>query len=351
LQAIIASRFGDARSSLARYLAGPATKRKDEAQTLLADLDRAVSKTDARNRSKGRGDAEIKQRIAEGFDDMLDEIHTPALRDTYAATLMEAFREEDAARTAARRPGDLALRSKGAAPKRKAAGPPPGPSIPAGSYEVPVRQPEPGFKLLYSGQNYDGWRASVWQDLPAKRGGSGFHPCVPSVVSHRDRNALVSSNFRGALVTEKLYQVASFKFDYTISVINRRPQANLKKAGAPPKVYAMADLVLDHPTDLGNITQCHEVAVALLPGELGNVAMRRAGSRAEISTHAAASRIARPLGEWNEMEIRCAEGSMQVLLNGVEVNRMALPRRITCKVGFSFASVEARFANIRLIGR
>jgi serine/threonine protein kinase len=347
LQAIRASQFDDARSTLARYLAGPASRRKDEAQTLIADLDRAVSKNDARNRARGRGDAEIKKRIAEGFDDMLDEIHTPVLRDVYAATLMEAFRAEDAARIAARPSGDLALRNTGAMPKRKSAGPPPGPSIPRGSNEVPVRQPEPGFNALYNGQNYDGWTATAWQNLPAKRGGSGFHACPPSFIAHREGSALVSGDVRGSLVTEKLYQIASFKFDYTISAIHQRPQVKLKKAAAPSRPYAVAYLRLDQPTDLGNTTQCHEIGVQLLPGELGKL-VTESGAHREITNHPARPGIGRRLGEWNEIEIRFGDGSMQILLNGVEVNRLAASRRINCRVGFTFGNVEARFANVRV---
>ena len=64
---------------------------------LLADLDRATSKTEARDHAKGLGNDELKERIDDGVKDMLDVIHTPELRDAYAANLVEALNEEYAA--------------------------------------------------------------------------------------------------------------------------------------------------------------------------------------------------------------------------------------------------------------
>ncbi len=96
-QEIRAGKFADARTTLNRYLDHPQSSKMEEARVLLADLDRVTSKTEARNRAKGLGNEQLKERLDQGVSDLLDVIHTPELRDAYAAKLIEAFEQENRA--------------------------------------------------------------------------------------------------------------------------------------------------------------------------------------------------------------------------------------------------------------
>ena len=59
-QAIRAREFADARKTLNRYLDDPQAAKQEEARMLLADLDRATSKTEARDHAKGLGNDEAQ---------------------------------------------------------------------------------------------------------------------------------------------------------------------------------------------------------------------------------------------------------------------------------------------------
>jgi predicted Ser/Thr protein kinase len=340
-RAIRAGQFAEAHTALTRYLGDPASSKKSEARSLLADLDHALSKTEPRTRAKALGDAELKKHVDEGVKDMLDMVQTPEMRDAYAANLMEALRQEHAARSAAARGDELASNTREPAAKKKAFLPRPAPLRP-----VPVRELEPGFKPIFRGPN-EGWEAYVWQNPPpAKKGmpklGPHYEPCGPFRVAHRDGNTLVSERVVGILSMKELNQITSWKFDYTIASEARRA---LPKAGNA--THAAAELLLDKPVNLGNTIGCSVIAVSLLAGDAGELTTRRPNRR-EIATQSAAARAARQNGEWNEMEIKCGDRSIEFVLNGALVNRLEIPRRINTRVGFSFGNVELHLTNIRL---
>jgi 3-keto-disaccharide hydrolase len=161
----------------------------------------------------------------------------------------------------------------------------------------------------------------------------------------------------GVLKTKKLYRFTSLKFDYMIAPAGRRiqPRAKVKakarakaKANARAIPHAVAELYLDQALNLGNLGPSSEIIVTLGGSNPGHVMTRRSANPRALSTQSTSSQFARPIGEWNEMEFQCGERSIQILLNGVEVNRLETPRRINAKVAFSFGGVELRIANLRI---
>ncbi len=347
-RAIREGRFDEARTTLARYVAEPAASKKDNARSLMADLDHALSKAEARTRAKAQGDAELKQHVDEGVKDLVGVIGTPELRDAYAANLLEAFRQEQAARLAAASSGELAANTRrGGVSKKAMRTPQPGFVPEGGTAATPVRELEPGFKLIYNGQSYEGWEASIRRTLPARKGipkgTTEYFNCNPQAVASREADALVSkAGTVGILRTAKLYQLTSLKFDYMIASAGGRP---LPKAR---NVHAVVELFLDKPLDVQNMNACGVIAVALNAPGAGKVETSKAGHRGQVATQVAVARAAYQNGVWNAIEIKHEDHSIQVLLNGTLVNRLEIPRRITVRVAFSFGNVELHLANIRL---
>jgi hypothetical protein len=349
--------LADARRTLNQYLGDAGAAKKEEARLLLADLERATSKTEARNRAKGLGNRELKERLDQGVKDMLDVIHTPELRDDYAAILLEALREEDQARSGSLALADTrpparpkAVGSLGGAAAKRAGSPA---SRGAGYFKLPVRQPESGFKPLYNGQNFDGWEASVWRIATAKQGGSREVLCPPSSVVHKEGIEFVSETVDGHLRTKALYQLASFKFDYMIT--NVVPMTPAKKgsrntSGSPiRRPHVCTTLFLDQPLKIGNTAQCAAITLYLAPVNFGRLMTLGHGSRRDESFYdPATSEGGRPRGQWNEVEIRYGEKDVRFLVNGVEVNRVDTSRKFSCKVGFSFDGQQVHLANVRL---
>jgi Domain of Unknown Function (DUF1080) len=58
---------------------------------------------------------------------------------------------------------------------------------------------------------------------------------------------------------------------------------------------------------------------------------------------------ARPLGEWNDVEVRCEGRVLQFLLNGRQVNRVEANRAILCHPGFQSWDTDICIRNIRLV--
>jgi serine/threonine protein kinase len=356
--AIRAGAMSDARKTLSQYLGTARAEKKEEARVLLADLDRATSKTEARNRAKGLGNRELKERLDQGVKDMLEVIHTPELRDDYAATLLEAIREEAEARSRSlaltnnTRPPALAksVESVGGAAAKKARSPAP---RGGGYFKLPVRQPEPGFKPLYNGQNFDGWEASVWRIATAKQGGSREVLCQPSSVVHKEGIEIVSEPLDGHLRTKALYLLGSFKFAYMISslVPMTPPKKGARNTSGSPirRPHVSTTLFLDQPLKIGNTAQCTAITLYLAPVNFGRMMTLGHGSRRDESFYEpASSETSRPRGQWNEVEIRYGEKDVRFIVNGVAVNRVDTPRKLNCKVGFSFDGQQVHFANVRL---
>jgi len=371
-QAIRLGQLGLARTTLQRYLDLPQSSKKEEARALLADLDHATSQTEARNRARGLGNEELKKRIDQGVKDMLEVIRTPELRDAYAALLLDEIRREDAARLArlaAVTTGPSLSKSSGAASAVPAGNAAPSratsaTSLPraASSARTPVRGLEPNFRLLYNGQNFDGWESSVWRVATPAKGRAGFAnfaKCAPSIVVHKEGLGLASYPVDGNLRTERLFQLASFKFDYMISPLVQGSQAKAKKGALgksgrtanslpirPPHISAT--LYLDQPSKIGNTAQCTSITFYLAPINIGRLMTLGHGSSQDESFYDPSSEERRPRGQWNDVEIRCGEKEIVFLLNGVPVNRLEASRRITSHVGFSFDGQEVHLANIRL---
>ncbi len=347
-RAIREGRFDEARATLARYIAEPAASKNSEARSLLADLDHAISKGEARTRAKAQGDAELKKHVDEGVSDLVDVIQTPDLRDAYAANLLEAFRQEQAARSTAVSSGELAANTRRPGISKKATRPlQPGPVRGGGTAAVPVRELEPGFKFIYNGQSFEGWDASIRRMVPARKGipkgVTDYFGCNPQTVARREGNSLISNTAAvGMLRTEKLFQLTSFKFDYMIILTSGRPVPKARN------VHAVAELFLDKPLDVKNMNACGVIAVSLNVAAAGNVQASKAGNRRQVAMQPAIASAAYQNGVWNAMEIKYADRSIEFLLNGTLVNRLEIPRRITVKVAFSFGNVELHLANLRL---
>jgi len=302
---------------------------------------------EVRNRAKALTDAELKTQLDEGVTDGLDVIQTPELRVAYKAIVMEALRQERAERSAAARRGDVASNTgRPGVPRRPMRQPEPPPVRGGGPQAVPVRVPEPGFNLIYNGQSFEGWEGRIGLNLPpAKKGmpkGGGFYykECPALTVAHRVGNTIVSKPVIGILSTDKLFQVNSFKFDYMLATAGGRPLPKARNA------HAVAEFSLDKPMNLGNMNSCSFIEVSLVPEGAGEMRTRRSRNR-DVATQPAAANAGHQNGEWNEMEIKCGERSIEVLINGVEVNRLETPRRITARIAFSFGGVELHLANLR----
>jgi serine/threonine protein kinase len=340
--AIREGKFAAAKATLFSYLGIPASSKQDEARALLAELDHALTRDEAKVRAKALVDDELNKYVDSGVNDLLNGIQNSELKDACKAILLEAFREEKAARSSKPREGYVASNTRPpGAMKRPARN---SPSRAPGSSTVPVREPEMGFKLIYNGQNFDGWEGHIRVNNPQKKGiprGTHYEECAALNVAHRTANTIVSNPVVGILSTVKLFQFTSLKFDYMIGPLG---------AGAPAKArvlsHAVAEFSLDKPLNLGNMNACSFIEVSILAAEAGEVRTRQSRNR-DVATQPATTRAAHPNGQWNEMEIKCAERSIQVLVNGVEVNRLDTPRRINAKVAFSFGGIELHLANIR----
>ena len=239
-----------------------------------------------------------------------------------------------------------------------------GPSRPrgSGSLQPTARQLEPNFRLLYKGENFDGWESSIWRIAPAVKGVSKAGPretlCPPATVAHKAGIELVSNPVDGHLRTVRLYRVTSFKFDYMIAPLAQEPQAKPKKGAVTKsgrntssspirRPHVSTTLYLDQPLKIGNTAQCIAITCYLAPSNIGKAMTLGHGNKDE-SFYDPTAKAGYPRGQWNEMEVRCGEKEIQFLVNGVEINRLETSRRINGKVGFSFDGQEVHFANIRL---
>jgi len=351
-RAIREGRFTDAKEALYRYLAAPGSPKQTEARALLADLDHAPTQEEARLRAKGLTAFELELYTVPGtlgadsggVNDLLAGIVNPELRETCKAILLDALRQERTARAMAKR--DLAANAERLGPRgRDAPGMRPEAPRTAGSRTVPVRELEPGFSPIYNGRDFEGWGATYLRNLPPAKGGSGYFPCKPANVASRVGNSLVSNDVIGTLVTDKVYQFNSLRFNYKIVPYGRRPEP---KAKTPRTAHTIAELVLGQPMAVGNNAQCGVIMISLAAADAGDVMTRRKRDARETGTHVAQTRAGRPPGEWNEMEIKCSDTSVSILLNGVEVNRLEVHRRFNAKVLFSFGGIELQLADIRL---
>ncbi len=335
-----------AKTTLTRYLGEPASSKQDEARALLADLDHAISKDEARVRAKALVDEDLTKYIDHGVGELLAGIKDPSLKEVCAGNLLEAFREQSNARGLAARKSATPPNMKVAGVTKKAPGQPrPFQPRPQGSTTPPARELEFGYKSLYNGQNFDGWAGFHRIHIPVRkgiRGGFRYDDCNPSEVAHRAGNTIVSSPVVGILSTAKPYLINSLKFDYMIA---RLP------ANAPPNARSTAHAVVefrpDKPLNVGNMNFCNFIEISLLPAQAGEMSTRREEGP-EVASQPATGRAAHPMGQWNEVEIKLAERAIHVLVNGVEVNRVQAPPRMNAKIAFSFGGVELHLANLRL---
>jgi hypothetical protein len=343
-RAIREGKFAAAKATLASYLATPSPSKVNEARALLAELDHALSKDEAQVRAKGLLDAELKKYLGQGVDELLVGIQNAELKDACKAILLDAFREEGTARAErAARAINIASITRSPAATKKA--PRPFPPRQPGSQVVPVRELEIGFKLILSGQSFDGWSGQIRRPIPAKKGmprGTHYVGCPAGAVAERDGITVVSKPVVGILEMEKLQVVSSLKFDYKVTGPGGRAVPRGRNA-----THAVAEFSLDKPLSQSNMNGCNVIAVSLAADEAGEVTTRRPGNR-EGPAQNASTRVAHQNGEWNQMEIKCGNRSLQILVNGTEVNRLELPQRINARVAFSFGGVELQLANVWL---
>jgi len=370
--------FAAAKSALSGYLAAPAPAKQNEARALLADLDHALSPDEAAARAAGLGDDELLTYLDRGVKDLVDGIENPELKSACSAILMDAFRDERDRRVVLSAPaavfdersrkaqtrlltrglGDDAFPPnvrdtlKGLRDQRPpdnnsvASSRPPGLPDPT-SKAAPASILEPGFSPLYNGRDFEGWGATHWRNgLPAK-GGARYFSCKPADVVRQVGDVLVSNDVVGTLVTDKVYQFSSLKFSYMIAPYGRRLQP---KAKTSRTAHTIAELVLDQPMTLKNKLQCGVIMISLAAADAGDVMTRprRDAGGGGTGTYVARTRAGRPAGEWNEMEIKCSDTSVLILRNGVEVNRLEVPRRFDAKILFSFGGIKLQLYNIRL---
>jgi hypothetical protein len=358
-----------AKSALSGYLAAPALPKQKEARALLAELDHAVSPDAAAARAKGLGDDELMTYIDQGVKDLVAGISDQELKSDCSAILLEAFRNEKHRRLVLSVPPGNASpvppffrdeRSRRLVNSRQAdnAGrtdPPPGSTSVARSFPNPPpnspskavssSEPELGFSPIYNGRDFEGWGATCWRNLPPAKGGTGYFPCRPAQVVRRVDNALVANDVIGTLVTDKVYQFHSLRFNYKISPHGRRPDP---KSKTPHTAHTIAELVLGQPMTVGNNAQCGVIMISLATADAGDVMTRKKRDARDTGMQSAQTRAGRPPGQWNEMEIKCSDKSVLILLNGVEVNQLKVTRRFNAKILFSFGGIELQLANIRV---
>ncbi len=125
---------------------------------------------------------------------------------------------------------------------------------------------------------------------------------------------------------------------------------NIRNTSSSPirRPHVSTTLYLDQPLKIGNTAQCISITFYLAPANIGRLMTQGHGSKRDESFYDPTSEAGHARGEWSEMEIRYGENSLRFLLNGVEVNRLETPRRLSCKIGFSFDGQEVHFANIRV---
>jgi hypothetical protein len=208
---------------------------------------------------------------------------------------------------------------------------------------------EPGFSRIYNGRDFEGWGASEWRSTA--KGGSRYFPSEPSDVMRRVNDVLVSNKVIGTLETNNVYQFGSLKFSYMVEPFLGRQLAKTKTK-TPRTAHTIVELVVDEPMTLKNDLrlQCGVIAISLGTADAGTVMTRprRDGGGGGTGTFGTPVRATRPLGEWNEVEILCSDTRVLILLNGVEVNRLDVPRRFKAKILFSFGGMKLQLYNIRL---
>jgi hypothetical protein len=323
---------------------------------MLADLDRATSRTDAYHQAKDLPDQELKKRLDEGVMDLLGAIRTAELRPVYATTLLEEFRREFDNRSRAAAARNLASAGAGAKRARdvrivdrdasrrtrqlkgRANTRVPGPRA------MPDRELEANFRPLYNGQNFDGWEAFLWRQA---QGGSRLISCRPIQVVFREPDRFITRAVDGGLRSEKLFAISSFKLDYMIVPGTYRAQTKARNPSTPAPHFT-AEFHLDKAARLGQAALCTSVTMELGPANSGDVITRAAGGANPTRRHDASASAAHSPGEWNEVEVRAGERSVQFFMNGVEVNRLESSARLVARVGFLFRVVEVNFGNLRI---
>jgi serine/threonine protein kinase len=379
-------KLAEAKSALAGYLAAPALPKQKEARALLEDLDRALSVVEGRVRAEALGDGELMTYLEQGVKNLVDGILDQELKSACSAMLMEAFRSERDRRVVLGAPaaalGDERSRKAQARllqpseaevldslppevrdrmlQASKVVHPPESPpfrnnsvasSRPPGatSKAAPSSILEPGFSPIYNGRDFEGWGATQWRYTMPAKGVARYFSCNPADVVRQAGDVLVSNDVIGTLATNNVYQFSSLKFSYMIERFFGRQQPK-SKAKTSRSAHAIVELLLNEPVTLKNKLQCGVIMISLGAVDAGTVMTRpnRDAGGGGTGTYATPTRAARPPGEWNEVEIQCSDTSVSIVLNGVAMNRLEVPRSFKAKILFSFGGVKLQLYNIRL---
>jgi serine/threonine protein kinase len=188
----------------------------------------------------------------------------------------------------------------------------------------------------FNGMDFEGWHA-IWKDRVRE----------PSSVFRIEGDEIVGAdNGAGRIFLDRSFKDFSFKFEYLLPTDGRCRAAScrLQLAEGKPFRVGLADF------------RVGEVGCALTNGEgaeVGDIYSCEYGDVNPVISKPGltpkTSDAARPLGEWNKVEIRCEGREIQFLLNGRQVNRVEADHTLLLHPGFQAWATDIRIRNIRLI--
>jgi serine/threonine protein kinase len=193
---------------------------------------------------------------------------------------------------------------------------------------------------LFNVMDFEGWN-----------GFSNGYVVEPRMVFQVKNRELVWTGTQGRIFLNKAYENFSFKFEYSRgSARGATSQAygslkfpNGKPCNTSAAAYPVGQIgfsltngehyTFHHPIETGDLVL---IEPEQTPSTGRSIARRTANTE-------------RAVGEWNEVEIRCANDMIQCFLNGREVNRLQVSGKILCSPGFHSFGTEIRFRNIQII--
>jgi serine/threonine protein kinase len=198
-----------------------------------------------------------------------------------------------------------------------------------------VGQPVNGEIRPFNGTNFEGWHAIRWDKVRD-----------PSTVFRIEGEEIVGADGgAGRIFLDRSFSDFSFKFEYFLPIEGRCRGASCR-----------LQLAEGEPFKIGQANfRAGEVACFLTKiegAEIGDMFSYEYVSANPVNSSEGltpkTSDAARPLGEWNDVEIRCEGRVIQFLLNGRQVNQVEANRAILLHPGFQSWETDIHIRNIRI---